>query len=152
MKKMLLYLGMMVTSFTGFAQTSDAASEQLLKNLIQDSFDEIFSDLNEKMISKYYTDDFLLLEHGEVWTNETLRKYLSYAQLQKDGTIRKNALDFIEIKIEGKLAWLAYHNTATFVKKDEVLGEMKWLESATAILTAEGWKLQMLHSTIIPKK
>jgi hypothetical protein len=35
---------------------------------------------------------------------------------------------------------------------DEVVREINWLESASAILTDEGWKLQLLHSTIANKE
>ncbi len=61
---------------------------------------------------------------------------------------RLTYFDFIEIRIEGKMAWVAYHNKAKFKKGDEVVREMNWIESASAILTDEGWKLQLLHSTL----
>ena len=62
---------------------------------------------------------------------------------------RINSFDFIRVKIEGKMAWTAYHNSATFRVNEEVVGEMNWLQSATAIKTDEGWRLQMLHSTVV---
>ena len=79
---------------------------------------------------------------------DKMRNYLDRASEQESKVIRFNSFDFIEIKIEGKMAWVAYHNKAEFKSGEEVVRELNWLESATAILTEEGWKLQLLHSTI----
>ena len=137
-----LFLLLLVLSFQVNAQSTE---EEQLKNLIQDSFDEVLSDLNLDAIPKYYTDDFLLLEVGEVWDMERLTSELRSANMQ--GMKRVNEFDFIELKISGDTAWIAYHNDATFKKDGETLQVIRWLESATAVKTAEGWRLDMLHST-----
>jgi|GEM_PF-4121035 len=46
--------------------------------------------------------------------------------------------------------WVAYHNYATFSIDDNITRKAHWLESATAILTETGWKLEMMHSTRLP--
>ncbi len=137
-----LFLLLLVLSFQVNAQSTE---EEQLKNLIQDSFDEVLSDLNLDAIPKYYTDDFLLLEVGEVWDMERLTSELRSANMQ--GMKRVNEFDFIELKISGDTAWIAYHNDATFKKDGETLQVIRWLESATAVKTEEGWRLDMLHST-----
>ena len=137
-----LFLILLVLSFQVNAQSTE---EEQLKNLIQDSFDEVLSDLNLDAIPKYYTDDFLLLEVGEVWDMERLTSELRSANMQ--GMKRVNEFDFIELKISGDTAWIAYHNDATFKKDGETLQVIRWLESATAVKTEEGWRLDMLHST-----
>ena len=38
-----------------------------VKNLISNSFQDIFSDLDSTAVSKYYTNDFMLLENGVIW-------------------------------------------------------------------------------------
>lgn len=45
------------------------------------------------------------------------------------------------------MAWIAYKNQAVFSFDDKRTKKVYWLESATAILTKNGWKLEMLHST-----
>jgi hypothetical protein len=60
-----------------------------------------------------------------------------------------NTIDIIEIKIANKMAWIAYQNYATFSTDNTIIKKAHWLESATAILTENGWKLEMLHSTRI---
>lgn len=127
----------------------DKALLRLTKRLIEQSFDEIWSELNAQNIEKYYTQDFLLLEHGEVWNNDTIANYLNAARLRKPQLTRVNTIEIIDIKMEKESAWVAYHNYATFSADGTITRKAHWLESATAILTENGWKLDMLHSTRI---
>ena len=133
---------------TAMSQNSELNKEDQIKELISNSFQKIFSDLDPEALDTYCTPDFLLLETGEVWDMKRMRNYLDRASEQESKVIRFNSFDFIEIKIEGKMAWVVYHNKAEFKSGEEVVRELNWLESATAILTEEGWKLQLLHSTI----
>ncbi|GGW86262.1 hypothetical protein GCM10008086_13220 [Salegentibacter mishustinae] len=138
----------MFIGITAMSQNSEMKKEDQIKELISNSFQKIFSDLDPQALDTYCTQDFLLLETGEVWDMDKMRNYLDRASKQKSEVIRFNSFDFIEIKIEGKMAWVAYHNKAEFKSGEKVVRELNWLESATAILTEEGWKLQLLHSTI----
>lgn len=149
MKKSFQLLLILFISASAAGQTPGEANEALIKDLIVDSFQGIFSDLDPEALKEHCTEDFLLLETGEVWDMERMREYVARAREQKNRSERINSFEFIEIKIEGKMAWTAYHNTAHFKRNGEVVGEMNWLESATAILTEDGWKLQMLHSTVV---
>jgi hypothetical protein len=47
------------------------------------------------------------------------------------------------------MAWAAYQNYANFSIDNKIVRKAHWLESATAILTEDGWKLEMLRSTRI---
>jgi hypothetical protein len=138
----------MFIGITAMSQNSELKKEDQIKELISNSFQKIFSDLDPQSLDTYCTQDFLLLETGEVWDMDKMRNYLDRASKQEKNVIRFNSFDFIEIKIEGKMAWVAYHNKAEFKSGEKVVRELNWLESATAILTEEGWKLQLLHSTI----
>lgn len=140
---LIMFIGISVMS-----QNSELKKEDQIKELISNSFQKIFSDLDPQALYTYCTQDFLLLETGEVWDMDKMRNYLDRASEQESKVIRFNSFDFIEIKIEGKMAWVAYHNKAEFKSGEEVVRELNWLESATAILTEEGWKLELLHSTI----
>jgi len=132
-----------------FAQVSIETHKKKIQNLVVESFDEIWSKLEPTKIEKYYTKDFLLLEHGEVWNNDTIAKYLNNSKLKLPIPKRVNNIQIIDIKVANKTAWVAYHNYATITADDKIIREVHWLESATAILTPRGWKLDMLHSTRI---
>ena len=136
-------------SLATVAQTSTNKDEEPLKQLIIDSFQDILSDNKQEKLGDYYTEDFVLLENGEVWDLEIIRGYMDQAAAMDNLPTRINSFSFINIKIHGDAAWLAYRNTARFENNGEVLGEMSWLESANAVRTPEGWKLELLHSTIV---
>lgn len=149
MKKLISTIVMVFFTTLSFGQVSNEADKKLIKNLVIESFDEIWSKLNSKNIEKYYTKDFLLLENGEVWNNDTIANYLDKALLDKPNPIRINTIEIIDTKVTNKTAWVAYHNYATFSIDGKIVFKAHWLESATAILTDKGWKLDMLHSTRI---
>ena len=130
-----------------FGQNSIETDKSQIEKLIIESFDEIWSELNSKNIDKYYTKDFLLLENGEVWNNDSISNYLDNSVIKKPIPVRVNSIEIIEVKVFKGMAWIAYKNQATFSLENKTLGKAHWLESATAILTENGWKLEMLHST-----
>jgi len=132
-----------------FSQTSIEKDEELLKQLIIDSFQDILSDNKKEKLADHYTEDFVLLENGEVWDLEVIHGYMDQSAAMDNLPKRINSFTFIDIKIYGDAAWLAYHNTARFEMDEQVLGEMTWLESANAVRTPAGWKLELLHSTIV---
>jgi len=147
MKRNNAIILMLFLTTISFAQVSMETHEKQIKNLVMESFDEIWSKLEAKNIEKYYTKDFLLLEHGEVWNNDTITKYLNTAKLRLPNPKRINTIEIIDIKVTNKTAWVAYQNYAIFSSDDKIIRKAHWLESATAILTENGWKLDMLHST-----
>lgn len=121
--------------------------EELIQNLIQDSFDDLFSGFKSEKLLEYYTEDFLLLEQGEVWDNELILAYFERAKQNPSPSVRTNRFEFIETKVTRNTAWIAYHNYATFSQNGAETQQLYWLESATAIKTEKGWRLDMLHST-----
>jgi hypothetical protein len=152
MKRLKPSILMMFFTMMSFGQDSIEADKTSIKKLVIDSFDEIWSTLNSKNIDKYYTKDFLLLENGEVWNNDTIAMYLDKALLKKPTPKRINTIEIIAIKITNKTAWIAYQNYAIFSVDGKIIRKAHWLESATAILSEKVWKLDMLHSTRIENK
>ena len=146
--KKIFQLLIIFLAVSAAGQNTERTNEDQIKDLITNSFQKIFSDMDPQALNTYCTQDFLLLETGEVWDMKKMRNYIKRAGAQKTQVKRINSFDFIEIKIEGKMAWVAYHNKAEFMSGEEVVNEINWLESATARLTEDGWKLQLLHSTL----
>jgi hypothetical protein len=55
----------LICSFTpALPQSPTQPDSTLLKILILESFDSVWGALDKDNIQKYYTDEFLLLEHG----------------------------------------------------------------------------------------
>lgn len=149
MKKCLIFLFFGVSLLAQAQQNSD---KEAIQQLIQGSFDELFSRFDSDQIGNFYTDDFILLEDGEVWDNGVLLDYFTKAKQNPNPATRVNRFEFIKTTISGDRGWVAYHNYATISKDGEVVREVEWLESATAVKTAEGWRLDMLHSTRLENK
>lgn len=122
-----------------------------VENLVQNIFDDIWSDKKAELLPKYHTDDFILLEHGDVWTNDTIANWCKRAKIRDTGMQRINSFDFFEAKREVNRIWMAYHNYAT-IKKDTLERKLQWLESIVAIKKDSVWKLEMMHSTRVNRK
>ena len=98
------------------AQTIKPKEEEAIKQLIQNAFDGVWSDLDSTKITEYHTDDFLLLEHGEIWNNDTIKNYLIKARQAEKKSDRVNKFEFIRFVKSKKSIWVAYQNYATLVE------------------------------------
>ena len=125
--------------------------EHIAKELIQGSFDHIWGGVDSTTILNYHTDDFIILEHGEIWDNDRIKAYIRRQHQRENRPLRKNRMEYISIEKYGTSIQMAYHNYAEFIRADTLVGKGQWLESALAIKTEEGWRLKMMHSTRIPK-
>ncbi|TYA74007.1 nuclear transport factor 2 family protein [Seonamhaeicola marinus] len=119
-----------------------------VEHVVQGVFDDVWSDKKSELLSTYHTDDFILLEHGEVWTNDTIANWCKRAKVRDQGMKRTNSFDFFKAKREGNKIWMAYHNYATF-KKDTITSKAQWLESIVAVKQDSIWKLELMHSTYV---
>ena len=154
MKKIVLTLLFpLIFQITALAQNSTKPIEvQEIQQLIQNSFDSLFSGYRVELIERFYTPDFLLLEQGEVWNMDFIKTYLGDRSNNTNPVTRTNRFEFIKTEVFGDRAWVAYHNWAIFTKDGSAPREVYWLESASAIRTSEGWRLELLHSTRVESK
>ncbi|WKV12756.1 DUF4440 domain-containing protein [Marivirga harenae] len=120
---------------------------QIAKDLIQGSFDDLWAGVDSTKISNYHTDDFIILEQGEIWDNDRIKEYMRKQLARTERPKRTNRMEYIAIDKYGESIQIAYYNFAEFTQADTLVGEAKWLESALAVSTKEGWKLKMMHST-----
>ena len=154
MKKIyLIFILSLIFQITSLAQNSTKPNDaQEIQQLIQDSFDSLFSGYRAELLDRFYTPDFLLLEQGEVWDMDFIKTYLGDRSKNPTPVVRTNRFEFIKTEVFGNRAWVAYHNWATFTKEGATPREVYWLESASAIRTSEGWRLELLHSTRVENK
>lgn len=133
--------------------TTTAEDIQSVKNLIEGSFQEIWSNLDSTAIGKYHTDDFLLLENGIVWNNDSIKSYLNREriEMEKEQYQRLNRFEYIKSVHRQNSVWIAYDNYGTWVKGSDTLGTAHWLESVIAIKKNDAWILEQLHSTRVRK-
>ncbi len=154
MKKIyLIFILSLIFQIKALAQNSTKPNDaQEIQQLIQDSFDFLFSGYRAELLDSFYTPDFLLLEQGEVWDMDFIKTYLEDRSKNPNPVTRTNRFEFIKTEVFGERAWVAYHNWATFTKEGTAPREVYWLESASAVRTSEGWRLELLHSTRVENK
>lgn len=138
-------------SISIFAQAKD---EVQFQKLIEDSFQEIWSNMDESKISKYYSEDFLLLEDGEIWNNDSVKIAVNDIKSRFESPENKmhkferiNSFDFIKSHSETNSGWIAYHNYADIKMNGTSIAKIHWIETAMFIKDKKGWRIQALHST-----
>ena len=89
------------------------------------------------------TEDFQLLEDGDVWDIDKLVSVIQPSEFK-----RLNYFNLITTKVDGNMAWVSYWNQAKFLKGDDAF-PASWLESAVLVRVNSKWRIQMLHSTRI---
>lgn len=124
---------------------------QIAKDLIQGSFDDLWAGVDSTKISLYHTDDFIILEQGEVWDNDRIKEYMRGQLALPNRAKRTNRMEYISIDKYGKSMQIAYYNYAEFTQADTLVGKAGWLESALAVSTENGWRLKMMHSSRLRK-
>lgn len=141
------------TSFlTGQSTSVSSEEEKEVKRLVQGIFDDVWGGLDSTKILDYHTEDFIILENGELWSNKEIKSYIKRSLQSEKKTARLNSFDYISMEKQGSAIWAAYHNYATFSVSGKETGKGYWLESIVAIPTNQGWRLRMMHSTWVPVK
>jgi hypothetical protein len=138
MKKIALFF-LLSTQFS-FAQTTEKAEVQ---QVITRFFDAL-SVANIPLMKAEVSDDFILLENGEIWTIDTLANKIS--RPKPEGYLRQNSFDFIETKIDKNRAWVYFKNKAEITSKTRNL-TIKWLESVIFRKEKGRWRMEFMHST-----
>ncbi|WP_456462784.1 nuclear transport factor 2 family protein [Reichenbachiella sp.] len=148
--KPILVIAFCLLSILSHAQTQPSKSEEAaVQQLVIDTFQSLLSDYDSTKMDTYVTPDFILLEHGEVWNNDTIRFYITKALQNENRATRTNRFEFIKMEKSGDMIWAAYKNWAVWTKNDSIVHKMHWLESVVAVKEKKAWKLKMMHSTRI---
>lgn len=139
MVKKIALIFLLSTQFS-FAQTLEKAEVQ---QVITRFFDAL-SIANIPQMKAEVSDDFILLENGEIWTIDTLANKIS--RPKPEGYLRQNSFDFLTTKIEKNRAFVYYKNKAEISSKTRNT-TIKWLESAIFRKEKGRWHMELMHST-----
>lgn len=146
-KNTILTFLLLFISFLSFAQNQKEADILSLKKLVEDSFQDILTDFKSEKIADYYTEDFILIENGEIWNNDSIRNYVEKNRLRTPKPTRKNQFDFFNIEIKDNIAWVSHYNTASFITENSPPRIVNWMETVIAVRTEEGCRIKLLHSS-----
>ncbi len=152
------YLGIIYFLTAGIS-LSQSREDKIFESLVENSFQEIWSNLNTGKIATYYTDDFVLFEDGEIQNIDSVYAIINNLSEQFNSEENKNhkfertnQFKFIKSHVEEDSGWIYYENFADFTMDGTSISKMHWLESAICIKTADGWKIRFLHSSPVKEK
>lgn len=139
------FLIILILLYFTASESKQPSEEAKVQQVIHTVF-EAFSSGSTITIEQVVTADVKILEHGEVWTLDTVRVH--FKKPRPADFKRINTLEFFQTEITDNMAFVSYYNTANVHvnNKDRVV---KWLESAVLVKESEKWKVKMLHSTRI---
>ena len=121
-----------------------------VKKLIERYYSVYYRERNKNGYLQLLTDDYLLLENGEVLTRE---QDVALMPVPGDTSTRTDAFDFISVAISGNGAYAIYYLTAD-ISDDKGATQKRWLESVVAKRASQRapWQVALLHSTRIEKQ
>ena len=140
-KAILFCIILLELSFSANAQSKE--SNEVLHQPIIGFFDGL-SLIREDLLFEHTTKDFVLLEAGMIWNNDTLINRIR--PLKNTNFERKNSFTFLSMKQQGDVAWVSYWNQAT-INRNGKTSNPKWLESVVLVREMGHWKIQLMHST-----
>ncbi len=145
MKKMLLAAAFLLIARTAAAQNKPSAEAASVQEVIIKMFDG-FSALDHAKIMRHCTPDLILLEDGMVWNADSIATNIN--RMKGVDFKRANSFNFLQTEVRGNTAWTSYFNQAD-VQVNGKPRQVRWLESAVLVKEAGGWKIKVLHSTVI---
>ena len=133
---------LVICLLVSMSSTSVFAQQESLFTAVQELFAAMSASDYAKM-NTVVTEDFQLLEAGEVWDMDDLIEAIRPAENRFE---RRNYFSVVKTVAGADIAWISYWNKAV-MKNSERQREIAWLESAVVVKVQDIWKIQLLHST-----
>ena len=146
MQKIKLVFIALLLSASANTQTTQA------QKTVQQTVVNMFATLtiaDTAALKTFVTANVHFYEYGQVWTIDTLiQKVIQSASAP--GFKRTNSFEFVSTTIHKNTAWVTYYLQSTFTRngKEELV---KWIETVILIKEKKQWKINVLHSTRLPK-
>jgi len=147
-KYIVLFFFLPFLYFSAEAQARWTKKEQQVQQVVTDLF-QALSDRDFDRLKSYCTTDISVLENGITWNLDTLEQKIKSTIAIPDFK-RVNMIGFLDTRLKGKTAWVSYNNRADVTRNGQT-GYVQWLESVVLVKEGKGWKIQLLHSTLIKR-
>lgn len=119
-----------------------------IKQTVKTVYYVFYVNRNKQKYRSLLTDDYLLLENGEILDIEG---DIALMPAPGDDYKRTDAFDFRSVKIHGDTAYAVYFLKSEITDNKNGTRNLEWLESATLRRSGSGWRMALLHSTRIAK-
>lgn len=127
---------------------SAADDASAVKQAVKDVYSVFYVSLDKQKYRSLLTDDYLLLENGELLDVEG---DIALMPTRDSGYRRTDAFDFRSVKVHGDTAYAVYFLKSEITDKKNGPRNLEWLESAILRRSGAGWRMALLHSTRIVK-
>ncbi|HMA19627.1 MAG TPA: nuclear transport factor 2 family protein, partial [Gemmatimonadaceae bacterium] len=128
------------------APADDAAA---VKQLIKDYYSIYFTSLDKPRYRSLLTEDYRLLEDGEILDTEG---DIGFMPKPEDDYKRTDSFDFRYVKVQGDVAYAVYFLKSAITDRKEGARTKEYLESAILRRSAGAWRMALLHSTRVSGK
>jgi ketosteroid isomerase-like protein len=145
MKKIMLGL-LIISLFTLTVWAGD--DEEAVKQAVKNYYYLYFVKMDKDAYRSILTEDYLILENGELLNAEG---DIALMPEPDSGYDRTDTFDFRYVKIEGDIAYAVYFLKAEIKDKTNGTINKEWFESTILRRSGDGWKIALLHSTRITK-
>jgi ketosteroid isomerase-like protein len=119
-----------------------------VKQFIEDWYFTYYTRLDKEKYRAMLTDDYLLLENGEIFDAAGDIALMPRAE---DEYKRTDAFDFRSVKINGEFAYAIYFLKSEMNDRKNGKRNREWLESVILRRSGNTWRVALLHSTRITK-
>jgi SnoaL-like domain len=147
LKIKLLFMALLFTA-TVHAQKTLTQEQITIQQTIENLFTAL-TDADTTTMKKFTSNTVRFYEYGQVWTMDTLiHKVMQTKSIP--GFKRTNQFEFVNTTINKNTAWATYYLQSIFTRngKEE---PVKWMETVVLIKDKKQWKIDVLHSTRLPK-
>ncbi len=146
--KQIIYIALLFIFFINCNDKVEKKDIEAEKIKVQNTLTSYFNSLAQRDwdgIRVLSTNDFILLENGLVWNNDSL---INAMELYWSGTEINYSFDFKRTEVDDSMAWIFYHNTGTILT-DTTEIKIHWVESANFTKEEGIWKACFAHSTMV---
>jgi ketosteroid isomerase-like protein len=125
-----------------------ADDEAVVKRIVQDSYDVFYMKMDQKKYLSMLTDDYRLLENGEIFD---ANGDISFMPKPEDKYRRTDIFDFQSVKIQGDFAYTVYFLKSDITDNKKGHRAVDFLESTILRRNGNNWRIALLHSTRLVK-
>jgi ketosteroid isomerase-like protein len=127
---------------------SAADETAAVKQAVKDVYSVFYANRDKQKYRTLLTDDYLLLENGEILDAEG---DLALMPAANSDYRRTDAFNFHSLKIHGDTAYAVYFLKSKITDEKSGTRNREWLESAILRRSGSRWLMALLHSTRVVK-
>lgn len=147
MKKKKIILVLLIISLSTLKMFA-GDDEEAVKQAIKNDYYLYFVKMEKNEYRSILTEDYLLLENGELFNAEG---DIALMPDPESGYERTDTFDFRYVMVDGDIAYAVYFLKADITDKVNGTIHKEWLESIILKRSGDDWKIALLHSTRITK-